>query len=444
MANPRATALKWLSRVIEGRSVNELLAQKLDHLNQQEKAQAKQLLFGSLRYFHQLKTVAENLLDKPLKAKDQDVLLAIIMGLYQLKYMSTPDHAAISESVELVRKLRKNWATGLVNGTLRRYQREERELSEQLKKSIQYQYSHPGWLVKKIKADWPQNADSILQQNNTQAPMFLRVNTQVNSREDYLTKLHKAGIEAAPHELAADAILLHSARDVGLLPGFEQGEVTVQDAAPQLAVELMKLNEFDDQNGMSILDGCAAPGGKTGHIIQRAPKARVVAVESSENRAIKIKQTLARLNLKCEIKTADMTCLDDWWDGNKFDRILLDVPCTASGVIRRNPDIKIHRKVTDVKAITELQFEILKQAWQTLNPNGILVYATCSIFKQENEMQIERFMKFVQDSQQNAEFVEFPKKIANALNAQAEFGYQIFPGEYDMDGFYLCGLKKLS
>lgn len=444
MANPRTTALKWLSRVIEGRSVNELLAQKLDHLNQQEKAQAKQLLFGSLRYYHQLKTIAESLLDKPLKAKDQDVLLAIILGLYQLKYMSTPDHAAISESVELVRMLRKNWATGLVNGILRRFQREEKTLGEQLKKSIQYQYSHPGWLVKKIKNDWPEMAESILENNNIQAPMFLRVNTRINSREDYLTKLHKAGIDADPHPLAKDAILLQSARDVGLLPGFEQGEVTVQDTAPQLAVELMKLDESDEGDGLNILDGCAAPGGKTGHIIQRAPKARVVAVESSENRAIKIKQTLQRLNFKCEIKNADITRLDDWWDGNQFDRILLDVPCTASGVIRRNPDIKIHRKVTDVNSITELQFEILMRAWQTLRPGGILVYATCSIFKQENQTQIERFTKFLREAEQGFEFIKFPEKIANALNSDAELGYQIFPGEFDMDGFYLCGLKKLD
>ncbi|MCW8879766.1 MAG: 16S rRNA (cytosine(967)-C(5))-methyltransferase RsmB, partial [Kangiellaceae bacterium] len=416
----------------------------LDHLNQQEKAQAKQLLFGSLRYFHQLKTIAENLFDKPLKAKDQDVLLVVILGLYQLKYMSTPDHAAISESVELVRNLRKNWATGLVNGILRRYQREERELSEQLKKSIQYQYSHPGWLVKKIKADWPEMAESILQQNNIQAPMILRVNTLINSRQDYLAKLHKAGIEATRHKLAKDAILLQSARDVSLLPGFEQGEVTVQDAAPQLAVELMRLNEPDEGNSLNILDGCAAPGGKTGHIIQRAPNAHVVAVESSENRALKIKQTLQRLNLKCEIKNADMTRLDDWWDGMKFDRILLDVPCTASGVIRRNPDIKIHRKITDLKAITELQFEILKQAWQTLKTNGILVYATCSIFKQENQEQIERFIKYLGDSQQKAGAVELPGELASSLNSNAELGYQIFPGEFEMDGFYLCGLKKLG
>ncbi len=437
MASPRRIALKWLSLVVEGRSVNEILSHQNEALSAQESAQAKQLLFGSLRYYHQLKTLTDSLLDKPLKAKDLDIQLAIILGLYQLKYLSTPDHAAISESVELVKSLKKNWAAGLVNGVLRRYQRESMSLEASLAKSVQFQFSHPGWIVKQLRQDWPEEADQILSQNNQKAPMILRVNTRKISRDDYINQLSSNGVDAIPHPLAPDGVILQSAMDVFGLPGFGQGEVTVQDAAPQLAVELLNLVD-----GQKILDACAAPGGKTGHILQRVNSADVTALELSESRAARIRETLNRMDLSCNIQCADFLELDAWWDGQKFDRILLDVPCSASGVIRRNPDIKLHRRVTDLKKLTEIQADMLKVGWQLLNKGGILVYATCSVFKAENEQQIEAFTEHLRSN--NAEFrlLSMPAMISAEIKPRAQFGYQILPGDFEMDGFYLCALEK--
>ncbi len=439
MQSSRQTALNWLLEVIDGRSVNELMSRPLDELSPQDVAFAKNLLFGILRYYHQLQTISQNLLQKPLKSKDADVGLVIMIGLYQLKYLSTPDHAAISESVELIKSRKKNWAAGLVNGVLRRFQRESSELEVKLAKSLQYQFSHPGWMVKQLRADWAEEADNILFQNNQKAPMVLRVNTSKVTREKCINNLDQANIPASPHPVAPDGIILDSAVDVNLLPGFKEGELTVQDAAPQLAVELLSL-----KSARRILDGCAAPGGKTGHIIQRAQKAEVVAVELSENRAKRIEQTLHRMALSATIKVADFLDTNAWWDGELFDRILLDVPCSASGVIRRNPDIKLHRKVTDLRALVDIQQKMLRKAWEVLSPNGILVYATCSVFKQENEAQMLAFADFLYKQSDNFDWALMPSEVSEQLNARAKVGYQIIPGELGMDGFYLCGIKKLA
>lgn len=433
MANPRAVALEWLTQVIDkGRSVNQILSDPNNQLDPQQQALTKQLLFGSLRYYFQLRTLADTLLNKPLKAKDTDVLLVIILGLYQLKYLSTPDHAAISESVELTRELNKPWASGMVNAVLRNYQRQKPELEQKLQKSLQFQFAHPGWLVKKLKQDWPQQAEQIIDANNLQAPMVIRVNTLKTEFADYLQLLEEQNILATAHPLARDGIVLDKAVDVYQLPGFEQGLVTVQDAAAQLAGELLPLEAGD-----VVLDGCAAPGGKTTLLLQRQPNIRLTAVELSPKRAQKISQTLERLGMDCRLVCADILDTQTWWDNQLFDKILLDVPCSASGVIRRNPDIKVHRKVTDIAPLVELQSKILKTCWQLLKPGGVLVYATCSVFKDENENQIAQFLQ-----ENEAQVVNMPEQLHHQLTGRASYGYQILPGEQQMDGFYLCGLRK--
>ncbi len=433
MKNPRLVALNWLIQVIShGRSVNELLATPTS-ISAQQLALSKQMLFGCLRYYHRLKTIADNLLEKPLKQKDNDLFLVILLGLYQLEYLSTPDHAAISESVDLTKNLRKKWASGLVNGVLRRFQREKRSIDATLLKSVQYQFSHPGWIVKKLRQDWPDLFEQILANNNQHAPMVLRVNTQKNSLSEYLEKLNNAEIKASPHLIAPDAIVLDKATDVFSLPGFTEGEVTVQDAAPQLVVDMLQLKE-----GLRVLDACAAPGGKTTHILQRQSQLKLTAVEMSPTRAVRIEQTLQRMNLDCDVVVADVANIESWWDGELFDRILLDVPCSASGVIRRNPDIKVHRKVTDIEPLVAIQQKILTQCWQLLKPGGLLVYATCSIFKVENQQQIALF------SQSNSfELTGLPEALESLLDNQADIGYQILPGDAAMDGFYFCGLRKV-
>ncbi len=427
-------ALTWLSQVvIEGQSVNQILLIKQQSLSSQDQALAKQLLFGSLRFFHQLKLMAESLLDKPLKKKDADILLVIILGLYQLKYLSTPDHAALSESVNLAKKQGKPWAAGLVNAILRRYQREKESLQQRLAQSLTFQHSHPSWIVEKLEQDWPDDFEKILLSNNQKAPMIIRVNNLRVSRNDYLKQLLSEQIPAKLHPLALDAIVLDKAVDVNQLPGFSVGDVTVQDAAAQLVVEMLDL-----QPNQRVLDACAAPGGKTTHILQREKRVDLTAIDISSQRLEKIQQTLSRMQLNCQLIASDLKNLSEWWDEQLFDRILLDAPCSASGVIRRNPDIKIHRQVTDIKPLQQLQKELLNTAWDILKPGGLLVYATCSVFKSENQNQIQDFL-----ASKNAKITRLPIVVNEQFNQRAELGYQIFPGELDMDGFYFCGLRKV-
>jgi len=440
----RLQALWWLVAVSkDGRSVNDLLANHETYLvSTGEVAFAKQLLFGSLRYFHQMTAILDQLLKKPLKQKDTDIFAILILGVYQLRYLSVPDHAALSQSVELTRKVNKSWASGFVNGVLRNYQRQTKEIDEKLAQAKTYRYSHPNWIINQLESDWPANAAAILDANNQRAPMTLRVNQQKIGIEDYQQELVAEGLSSTKHPIAIDALILDTPCDVGKLPGFAAGLVTLQDAAAQLTVELMDL-----QDGQRVLDGCASPGGKTTHILQRTKGVHLTSVEMSKQRMVKIEQTLQRLGMHSNLYCADILDTDSWWDGELFDRILIDVPCSASGVIRRNPDIKIHRKKLDLAKLVSLQADILNSCWELLKPGGRLVYATCSVFKSENEQQIEKFL-----AKQQAETVLFPATIHSALTGTqmskldlvnaCSIGYQIFPGEENMDGFYLCGLEK--
>jgi len=431
----RHQALNWLNMVVrDGRSVNDILANSnsSDNLSSSQISFAKQQLFGSLRFYHQIKAILDQLLEKPLKQKDLDVYSILVLGIYQLRYMSVPDHAAISESVELTRQIKKPWASRLVNGCLRSYQRQVKEIEQKLAKAQTFKTSHPNWIINQIEADWGDKAQTILEANNQQAPMTIRVNQQRVSRTDYQQMLQSEGMESTAHPLAKDGLVMHSACDVFKLPKFEQGWVTVQDAAAQLVVDLMSL-----EPNMVVLDGCAAPGGKTTHILQREPSTRLTSVEKSESRLKRIEQTLERLNMECQLTCADIIEHQTWWNGELFDRILIDVPCSASGVIRRNPDIKLHRKKLDLTNIVELQAKILAQTWKLLKPGGRLVYATCSIFKDENEKQIEHFVK-----KHDAKLIRLEQVIDSKLHRHSEIGHQIFPGDFQMDGFYLCCLEK--
>jgi 16S rRNA (cytosine967-C5)-methyltransferase len=431
----RLQALWWLTSVIQdGRSVNDILTHQ--QVNPSESAFAKQLLFGSLRYYHQLKAILDQLIEKPLKQKDLDVFAVLLLGVYQLRYLSVPDHAALSESVELTRKIKKSWASGLVNGILRNYQRQFSEIDKKLAKANTFQFSHPNWIINQLAVDWLDDYQTILTANNLRAPMVIRVNQQKIGLDAYRDQLECAELSASIHPLAPDALVLDSACDVYKLPGFEQGLVSVQDAAAQLVVELLDLKP-----NLKVLDGCAAPGGKTTHILQRQPDVELTSVEMSAKRLEKISQTLERLGIDadrhCQLKCADILALDDWWDGEYFDRILIDVPCSAVGVIRRNPDIKLHRKKQDLVNIVVLQAKILHRVWPLLKPGGRLVYATCSVFKDENERQILHFLENT-----DAEIVRLAPEIDSQMPRHSEIGHQIFPGESLMDGFYLCGLVK--
>ena len=417
--NPRTNAARILQRVIyQGESLSSVL---LDT----ETPLVRDLCYGSLRWHEPLSALLNELLVKQLKKKDKDVECLIRVGLYQIIYQKTPDHAAVGETVTALKGLKKPWAKKLVNAVLRNYLRGQEKLQRIINEQEPAKYAFPKWLIDEIKQAWPDNWQAILIESNKRAPMTLRVNLTMQSRDAYLKKLHAIDIDAKPMSGIETAIVLAKPCNVFDLPDFKQGAVSVQDGAAQMASILL-----DCKDGMDVLDACAAPGGKTGHILESAKDLNVIAVDSSESRLERVTQNLQRLNFNATIITSDALDSDKYAKGQLFDRILLDAPCSATGVIRRHPDIKVLRRKSDIKKLQKLQGEMLDVLWKKLKPDGILLYATCSILPQENEQQIHAFLQRHDDA-----------KISGMKDAQ-NCGQQLFPGENDLDGFYLAKLAK--
>ena len=417
--NPRTNAAKILQSVIyKGESLSAALQDNTDPLT-------RDLCYGSLRWHEPLSALLDVLLSKQLKKKDKDVECLIRVGLYQIIYQKTPDHAAVGETVSALKGLKKPWAKKLVNAVLRSYLREQDSFQKEIQKRQVVRYAFPKWLMDEIKQAWPDNWEEILKQSNQRAPMTLRVNLKHQSRDEYLQKLKTENIEAEILEGVETAIVLAKPSNVFDLPGFRDGTVSVQDGAAQLATILL-----DCDDDMVVLDACAAPGGKTGHILESAKNLKVIAIDNSETRLQRVHQNLQRLKLQAEVITADALDTELYASNILFDRILLDAPCSATGVIRRHPDIKVLRRKSDIEELQGLQSKMLDTLWEKLKPQGILVYATCSILPQENEDQIRDFLKRTKD----AEIVSIAK--SNGL------GRQIFPNENNMDGFYFAKLRK--
>jgi len=429
--NPRLVALRILVQVIvDGKSLNQCAAQINEQIDDvKDRALAREIVFGVLRYYFQLSFVLNHLLEKPLKAKDIDISCLLMMGIYQLRFMRIPDHAAVNESVKLTQKLKKKWAKGFANGVLRSCLRETEQLNELIEAQEEAKYAHPKWLLGKMQKDWPEAWQNIANQNNLHAPMVLRVNQQKVYVDEYVQQLAALEITGSSMLDVKNGVVLEQACDVSLLPGFYQGVVSVQDAAAQQAADLLELTKK-----CYVLDACAAPGGKTAHIIETEPEAEVLALELSHKRLELISDTLARLQLKAEVKCADASVVDEWWDGRQFDRILLDAPCSATGVIRRNPDIKVHRTFDDINAVVETQAKLLDQLWPLLKPGGILLYATCSIIKNENENQIQHFIDTHDDATE--------KELNVSWGRKCKVGVQLLPGDHQMDGFYYAKIIK--
>ena len=417
--NPRTTAAKILQSVIyKGESLSPALQDVEDPM-------VRDLCYGSLRWHEPLSALINELLSKKIKNKDKDIECLIRIGLYQIIYQKTPDHAAVAETVNALKGLKKPWAKNLVNAVLRNYLREKENLQTEINKRQVVKYAFPQWLIHKIKQAWPDNWESILNESNQRAPMTLRVNLNHQTREQYLQKLSEQGIQAQSLDEVETAIKLDKPCNVFDLPNFEKGEVSVQDGAAQLASILL-----DCQDGMSVLDACAAPGGKTGHILESAKNLTVIAVDNSESRLKRVIQNLERLKLDAKVITADVLDTERYAKNKQFDRILLDAPCSATGVIRRHPDIKVLRRESDIAELSQLQGKMLDALWDKLKPEGIMLYATCSILPEENEQQIETFI------QRHNKVEILPIAKAQGL------GRQVFPHEKSMDGFYLCLLKK--
>ncbi|MFM2666901.1 16S rRNA (cytosine(967)-C(5))-methyltransferase RsmB [Vibrio mediterranei] len=423
--NVRAAAANILFQVVDnGQSLSSALPLGQQQVKPRDQALLQEICFGALRILPRLESVASELMDKPLKGKQRVFHHLILVGIYQIGHMRIPAHAAVGETVEATKTLKGPRLRGLINAVLRNYQRNQEQLDEISVSHNAGKYGHPSWLLKLLQESYPQQWETIVEANNTKAPMWLRVNHQHLNRDDYQALLKNEGIDSTAHSEALDALKLAAPCDVNNLPGFDKGWVSVQDAAAQLSI-----NYLEPKDGELILDCCAAPGGKTAHILERTKDSQVVAIDCDETRLKRVHDNLKRLQLQAKVVCGDARTPSEWWQGEQFDRILLDAPCSATGVIRRHPDIKWLRRADDIEALAELQREIFDAMWQQLKVGGTLVYATCSITPQENKEQVKAFLARTDNAQLIDSDIDNP-------------GRQILPGEEDMDGFYYAVLKK--
>ncbi|MCK6190261.1 16S rRNA (cytosine(967)-C(5))-methyltransferase RsmB [Pseudomonas sp. EYE_354] len=431
--NPRLAAAKALAAVLNGKaSLNSSLPTQLDKVEDRDRGFTQDLAFGTARWQPRLSALATKLLQKPFKAADADVEALLLVGLYQLLYTRVPAHAAIGETVGCADKLKKPWAKALLNAVLRRAQRESEALLAELEHDPVVRTAHPRWLQKSLKAFWPEQWEAICAANNAHPPMILRVNRRHHSRDAYLHLLTAAGINATPCVYSGDGIVLEVATDVRSLPGFADGWISVQDEAAQLAAELLDLAP-----GQRVLDACCAPGGKTCHILEvEKDLAGVVAVDLEAKRLVRVRENLARLGLSADLIAADGRDTATWWDGKPFQRILLDAPCSATGVIRRHPDIKLTRQPDDIAALAVLQGELLDAMWPTLEVGGILLYATCSTLPTENTEVIEAFLSRTSGARE--------LDLATAAGIKQPHGRQLLAQEGGHDGFYYAKLIKIA
>jgi len=429
MKCPRVAAARCLASIAqEGSSLSRQLPRGEQDLDPAQRPLYRELCYGTLRYYWRLDAGLKPLFSKGLKPKDSDVKMLILIGAYQLFYTRIPPHAAINSAVEGCRSLGKKWAAGMANAILRRCQREQDSLFKDLKPAAEAAF--PAWLYQAIAQAWPDQLTGIMAASNAHPPFCLRLNRLHQDRDSYLQRLAEQEMNASPCEFAGYGIRLDKACAVDKLPGFADGHISVQDEAAQLCTELLDLHA-----GQRVLDACAAPGGKTGAILEAEPAlAELVALDIDEQRLSRISDNLQRLQLNASLVAADAADLDSWWDGRHFDRILLDAPCSATGVIRRNPDIKLNRVVSDIAPLCRLQASLLDQLWQCLAPGGVFVYATCSLLPVENEAQISAFLS----RQAEAELLP----IAADWGVDRDGSRQLFPQEQGHDGFFYAVLRK--
>ncbi len=423
--NLRSLAAQAVEQVVEkGQSLSAVLPLLQQKVSDKDRALLQELCFGVLRTLPQLEWFIGKLMSRPMTGKNRTVHYLVMVGLYQLVYTRIPAHAALAETVEGAVAVKRMQFKGLINGVLRQFQRQQEELiAESETQAIRW--LHPSWLLKRIQQAYPENWQTIVEANNQRPPMWLRVNRQYHSRDNWLALLQEAGYNGQTHPDYPDAVLLETPLPVSALPGFEEGWVTVQDASAQGCITFLA-----PQNGESILDLCAAPGGKTTHILEAAPKATVMAVDVDPQRLKRVHENLTRLNMQAEVKCGDGRYPEHWCGEQTFDRILLDAPCSATGVVRRHPDIKWLRRDADIADLAALQSEILKAIWPRLKSGGTMVYATCSIMPEENSQQIAAFLARHQDAQ----LVE--------TGTHEHPGKQNLPAADTGDGFYYAKLIK--
>ncbi|OOS07407.1 16S rRNA (cytosine967-C5)-methyltransferase [Moraxella cuniculi DSM 21768] len=430
----RAKVVTIIEEILNGKSLSLLLDTLLASVSFSDKPFAHELLMGTLRQWWALTRIAESLAKKSID--DHAVLAVLNIGLYQLLYMNTADYAAIHNTVEALKQLNKSYAVGFVNAILRKVQ----QSLAKYQKKVQKNHSLPNWLAKQLKQDWPLVYDELSLALRHSAAIFLRVNEQKVSIDKYSEILNNNGVSHNIISLGYEhhqTIRLDSPVQIATLPYFEQGWVSVQDMHAQLSAFLLK--PLLSTQGKRVLDMCCAPGGKTAHLLEKFHMKHIVAIDCDESRLNRVHENLNRLNLNQQnitIMAADGT---SWQDKSLFDVILLDAPCTATGVIRRHPDIALLRQEADILATCELQAKILQNAWRQLKTGGVLLYVTCSILKAENELQIIDFIKKNTDAQATPFVLDLPNQIKQTV------GYQCLPlDRFGGDGFYYAMLTKCA
>lgn len=397
--------------------------------DRRDRAMVQALSYGVIRFHPRLERVLDQLLDRPMRASEVRLRSLILAGLFQISSMKTPDHAAVSATVSAAAAIGRPRARGLVNAVLRRYLREREQIDARVDTDPAARHAHPEWIIERLRHDWPDEWQRILAANNEPPPMWLRVNRSRVDRVEYLARLGDR--RAAAGTVAPESVLLETPVDVAELEGFGDGLVSVQDAAAQLAAHLL-----DACPGDRVLDACAAPGGKAGHVLELCGDCELDALDIDSGRLEATQETFARLDLRARCLLGDAADPAGWWDGRAYDRILVDAPCTASGVIRRHPDIKLLRRAADVENLGSLQARILDGLWPALKPGGRMLYATCSVFRAENDSQIEAFVRRTADAASRV-----PGGSPDWGREQIA-GRQILPGDAGMDGFYYACLTK--
>ena len=432
----RATAARIIDAVLsDGRSLDAAIADLEIDVVESDRPLLRLLSYGVLRHRWRLESRIDALLDRPLKKRDSIIWALLAAGLYQLSETRIPDHAVVSQTVEAARLLRRPRHASLVNAILRRAIRDR--IFENEPSDREAVFNHPQWLLDALERDWPEDWRDIVAANNDRAPMWLRVNPAHGSAEDYVRRLEAEGVEAELMAGLPQAVRLAEPQAVAALPGFSEGHVSVQDAAAQIAALW-----FGDSIKGRVLDACAAPGGKSGHLLELAGgRIDLTCVDSDESRLADVAETLDRLGFSATLIAADASKPSKWWDGRSFDAILLDAPCSATGVIRRHPDIKSLRRPGDIEALSSRQTALLDALWALLAKGGRLVYATCSVLAAENDETVGAFLGRTDNAQEDEVLQDY--NIRDLMRDKA-CGHQILPGTAGLDGFYYASLVKVS
>lgn len=426
----RALAAESLASIaLSGHSLREVADRAMPRLaDSRDRALLTALLNEGARWWPRFDAAVELLVAKSIRRNEPIIHALLVTALVQLEILEMKGYAAVAATVDAVRELRRPRLAGMVNAVLRRWLREREGLLAKLDKTPSTRHAHPAWLAEAIERDWPGLGEEVMAAANTEPPLMLRVNRRRTSRKELIEALLAASYEVQPHVWLVDGLVLPHSTDITRLPGFGEGHFAVQDGAAQVPADLL-----DVADGQRVLDACAAPGGKACHVLERAD-VYLAAVEYEAKRAPRVRQNLERLGLEADVIIGDAGDTWAWWDGKPFDRVMIDAPCSATGVIRRRPDVRLHRRATDIDALVEQQKRILEACWGTLAPGGRLLYVTCSLLRAENEGVVGAFIA----ARDDATAVAFTLPVGQA----AAVGWQILPGDGDLDGMYYAVLEK--